>query len=142
MGTRGPLPKREDMRKRRNKDSEGPEVTKLDVEGEVVQPAADPDWHPIAQQLWEAMGDSGQSMFYEPSDWAVAYSLMDDLTYYKRGTKRSGQMLQTIMSSLTSLLLTEGDRRRVALELNRKSPSEDNEDEKVAVMDKWRQRLG
>lgn len=142
MGQRGPIGKRsEDIRGHRAKD-EVEAITKVDVEGEVVQPAADPDWHPIAQQLWEAMGESGQSMFYEPSDWAVAYSLMDDLTYYKRGTKRSGQMLQTIMSSLTSLLLTEGDRRRVALELNRKSPSEDNEDEKVAVMDKWRQRLG
>lgn len=142
MGQRGPVGKRsEDIRGHRSKD-EADAVTRVTVEGEVVQPEPDPEWHPIAAQLWAAMAESGQANFYEPSDWAIAYSLMDDLTYYKRGSKRSGQMLQTIMSTLSSLLLTEGDRRRVALELNRKPSDEGGGDEKVAVMDKWRQKLG
>lgn len=107
----------------------------------VKQPPASREWHPIAKRLWKAMGESGQSRFYEPSDWAVAYSLMDDLSHYKAGAKRSGQMLQTIMSSLSSLMLTEGDRRRLQIELSRPS-AEAEDDSKVVVMDKWRKRLG
>ena len=37
---------------------------------------------------------------------------------HERMPKRSGQMFQALMSSLQSLLLTEGDRRRVRIELS------------------------
>ncbi len=113
----------------------------MDLEGEVVIPDADPEWHPIAQDLWESLEKSGQARFYEPSDWAIAYSLCDDLSYYKLARVRSGQMLASIMSALSSLLLTEGDRRRVQVELNRKQ-ADDGEDENVTRMDKWKQKLG
>ena len=140
MGRRGPIPKRPSDRKRRNEPDIKP--TEIKVAGQVLQPPPDSQWHPIAKRLWEAMGESGQARFYEPSDWAVAYSLMDDLTYLKTMTKRSGQMLAVIMSSLSSLLLTEGDRRRLQLELNRATPGGGEDGQKVVVMDKWKQRLG
>lgn len=140
MGTRGPIPKRAEDRRGHRARYEDDKITRLTVQGTVEQPAVDPAWHPIAKQLWAAMGESGQARFYEPSDWAVAYSLMDDLSYYKRSSKRSAQMLQSMMSALASLLLSEGDRRRVALELQRTTDESDDEN-KVAVMDKWRQRL-
>ncbi|PWH05204.1 hypothetical protein DEO23_14075 [Brachybacterium endophyticum] len=139
MGTRGPMPKRTESRQRRNAPER--DVEKAAGADVVKQPPASRDWHPIAKRLWKAMGQSGQARFYEPSDWAVAYSLMDDLSHYKNGAKRSGQMLQTIMSALTGLMLTEGDRRRLQIELSRPS-AEDDDDSKVVVMDKWRQRLG
>ena len=109
MGTRGPVPKRTESRQRRN----APEVETIKAAGadDVAQPSPDPDWHPIAARLWHSLGESGQSRFYEPSDWAVAYSLMDDLSHYKASSKRSGQMLATIMSALSSLLVTEANRR-------------------------------
>ena len=139
MGTRGPVPKRTESRQRRN----APEVetTKAAGADDVAQPSPDPDWHPIAARLWHSLGESGQSRFYEPSDWAVAYSLMDDLSHYKASSKRSGQMLATIMSALSSLLVTEGDRRRVQIELARPNAEDSEENTKVAVMDKWRQKL-
>jgi len=139
MGTRGPVPKRSESRQRRNEPDS--EVVSAPGAVDVGQPDAPDDWHPIAKRLWESMGESGQSRFYEPSDWAVAFSLMDDLSYYKNGAKRSGQMLQTIMSSLSSLLLTEGDRRRLQIELARPDEGEAG-DPKVVVMDKWRKKLG
>lgn len=139
MGNRGPVPKRDSDRKRRNASET--ETTSVELEGDVVIPDADPEWHPIAQDLWESLEKSGQARFYEPSDWAIAYSLCDDLSYYKLARVRSGQMLASIMSALSSLLLTEGDRRRVQVELNRKQPDE-GEDEKVTRMDKWKQKLG
>ena len=140
MGTRGPVPKRTESRQRRNVSEV--DVKRADGAEDVSQPAPDPDWHPIASRLWESLGRSGQSRFYEPSDWAVAYSLMDDLSYYKASSKRSGQMLATIMSAMSSLLVTEGDRRRVQIELARPNADDSEENTKVAVMDKWRQKLG
>ena len=140
MGTRGPVPKRTESRQRRN--ASDVDVKRADGAEDVSQPAAGPDWHPIAERLWESLGRSGQSRFYEPSDWAVAYSLMDDLSYYKASSKRSGQMLATIMSAMSSLLVTEGDRRRVQIELARPNADDSEENTKVAVMDKWRQKLG
>ena len=144
MGTRGPVPKRtESLNGHRSKDElAGSKVTKALGADDVARPEPDPDWHPIARRLWDALAESGQSRFYEPSDWAVAYSLMDDLSYYKSSSKRSGQMLATIMSAMSSLLVTEGDRRRVQIELARPSAEDSEESTKVAVMDKWRQRTG
>lgn len=170
MGTRGPIPKREDSRRRRNKPAtetikanakpaprspagepaakavpDAPAQSKLSArhfnpDGSVKAPPASKDWHPMATRIWHAAVVSGQARFYEPSDWAVFYSLMDDLSHYKRATKRPAVLLQTIMSSLTSLLLTEGDRRRLQIELKR--PDKDDEAaEDVTVMDEWRQKL-
>lgn len=139
MGSRGPVPKREESRHRRNAPSM--DVAHAQSSDGTAAPEPDPDWHPIARRLWDSAAKSGQSRFYQASDWAVLYSLMDDLTYYKNGSKRSGQMLQTIMSSLTSLLLTEGDRRRLQIELSRPE-QEDEAASDVAVMNEWRKRLG
>ena len=128
MGSRGPIPQRTDRpggyrpdERRRKAESGSDGITRAPSTA-AKQPPASRDWHPIAKRLWKAAGESGQSILYQPSDWAVLYSLMDDLTYYKNGAKRSGQMLQTIMSSLTSLLLTEGDRRRLQVELDHPEP--------------------
>ncbi len=86
------------------------------------------------------MEKSGQSKFYEPSEWALAYSLMDDLSYYKHMSKRSGQMLASIYSAMTSLLITEGERRRVQIEISR--PTRDQlESPGVTEMKKWQERL-
>jgi len=68
-------------------------------------PAANKDWHPIAKRFYNSLKTSGQSDFYQNSDWAFAYSVADDLSYYKKPlvnrdgeeyNKRSGQMLQSI----------------------------------------------
>lgn len=85
--------------------------------------------------LWDSLLTSGQSDFYQDSDWAFAYSLCEDLTRYKEPLldrdgnpyfKRSGQMLQTIYSAMERLLVTEGDRRRVRVELVPPSDEEDD----------------
>jgi hypothetical protein len=102
-------------------------------------PEPDPDWHPIAQMLWEGCQMSGQADFYQQSDIALLYSLCEDLTYYKRGFKRSGQMLQTIYSAFERLLVAEGDRRRVRMELEEQ---EAPEEASVSVMADYRKSLG
>ena len=128
----GPVPQREEAlaRPRSRKGGDQQQVTR-GVMRKVEIPSPDPDWHPIAKMLWDALENSGQSDFYQQSDWAFAYSLCEDLSMYKSphvskdGTeyhKRSGQMLQTIYSAMERLLVTEGDRRRVRIELHEPEP--------------------
>jgi hypothetical protein len=138
MGERGPVPKRsEDSHRRRP-----PVQPILKAEGaQIVRiPDPDPDWHPIAIEMYRSLGQSGQARFYEPSDWMFAYSLMDDLSSYKKQTRRSSNMLAAILSGLSSLLVTEGDRRRVQVELSRPE-REGGESDGVLEMKKWRDQL-
>lgn len=140
MGRRGPLPKRSDEphsrragMDARDKAKDGFIYTTSPAGNHVTIPEPDPDWHHIARYLWDGMLESGASRFYESTDWAVLFSVCDDITYYKRCGKRSGQMLASINSMLTSLLCTEGDRRRVGIELQ-KTQEQAAESEGIAYM--------
>jgi hypothetical protein len=118
VGVTGPIPQRSDQTVRRNK----PEVpiSKITTIGPVQVPdlkIANP--HPLVTDLFESMKTSGQSKFYEPSDWAhaqVTFHFLNDLLWSSRP---SAMLLSTVSSMLTSLLLTEGDRRRVRIEVER-----------------------
>ncbi|WP_234018487.1 MULTISPECIES: hypothetical protein [unclassified Streptomyces] len=96
----GPVPNREaDLaRPRERKGSDVQPVTR-GVARPTKVPNADRTWHPIAKRLWDSLKESGQADFYQQSDWALAYSLCEDLSVYKKSGKRSGQMLQTIYSA-------------------------------------------
>ncbi|MGI5530165.1 hypothetical protein ACQEVX_23080 [Streptomyces syringium] len=107
---------------------------------EVKVPNADRDWHPIARRLWDSLRSSGQADFYQNSDWAFAYSLCEDLSYYKQAGKRSGQMLQTIYSAFERLLISEGDRRRVRIELH--EPEHDVQPAAVLAIADYKKELG
>jgi len=140
MGTRGPIPKRSTERRRRNTPAAG-EITKSAGSKRVPVPRADPDWHPLARRWYNALSRSGQARFYEPSDWAFAYSLADDLSYYKSAERRSGQMLASIYAGMERLLTTEGDRRRASLELERPGEAEEAP-AGVTALDDYRAALG
>ena len=138
MGVKGPIPKR---------STEGHRITqarKLDggvepvnvVAEPVKPPSLDPGWHPIAKKLWKAVEQSTFTRYYEPSDWIVLYSTCDDLSFYKMQHMRSPTALAAINAMLTSLLLTEGDRRRVQIEINRIDESE-AESAGVVALQAW-----
>jgi hypothetical protein len=133
IGMSGPIPNRsEDLaRPRERKGKDIVPVTKGQLRPVTRIPAADKNWHPIAKRLYNSLKTSGQSDFYQDSDWMLAYSICEDLSVYKSPSfnrdgeeyfKRSGQMLQTIYSSMERLLVTEGDRRRVRIELSAPAP--------------------
>ncbi|WP_378734947.1 hypothetical protein [Nocardia brasiliensis] len=130
----GPVPKRSDQRRRRNKTG----ITKGAAGQSSEFPEPDEHWHPIARRIWDALSRSGQSTYYEASDWAFAYSLMDDLSAYKSTSKRSAQMLQTIYSAFERLLITEGDRRRARLELERDTSDNEEASAQIAIMERYR----
>lgn len=136
-----PIPRREETlaRPRSRKGGNRASVTHGQMRP-VTVPAPDPNWHPAATQLFEAAGRSGQQDWYQDSDWAVLWSLCEDLSHYKQAARRSGQLAATIYSAMSSLLLTEGERRRMRIELERPAPDED--DASVTAIQDYKHALG
>lgn len=123
------------------------EVVNVDelLVGEVTIPVADPDWEPLTKEFYASFAKSGQSIWMEPTDWMTAYALMETLDRWlkpqdiKVGESRPavqeggevtyvfeqkrvpmpGGVLTAILKGLTSLMATEGDRRRLRIELER-----------------------
>lgn len=114
----GPVPKRSEERIRRNKPEY--EITRIEAEGTVEQPDLGfDDPHPITVELWESMAQSAQSEYYEPTDWAYAKFVLHHADQLLKNSRPSAQMFQGITSSFGDLLMSEGARRRVAMEIER-----------------------
>lgn len=138
MGTRGPVPKRNEARQRRNKDAQLQEVSVIAASA-CAQPPAGYGWSDTAHMIWDAMASSGQAMFYQPSDWAVGFLVCNTVTAFEDSGCSNGQMMSSILSGCSSLLLTEADRRRVGIQLV--SNSEDAGDKDKEVAHKWASRF-
>lgn len=132
----GPVPKRSDQRRRRNKPAGG-EVTRAKSKGASGAPEADPDWHPIAIEWFSSLGESGQSQFYEPSDWATARVWAELLSRQLESGRPSAQMISAWSSDNTNLLGTEGARLRSRIELE-KGDAEKPDEAKVTRMAAYR----
>lgn len=154
MGNKpGPVPERRDQVRRRN----APEVPIDTAPGaeDVEAPEPDKNWHPIALQWYRSLADSGQSHWYEPSDWALAYliaeSMSRDLKPQVVGVSIDGKAVKATiplrgtsmaayLKAMTALLVTEGDRRRLRIELSKPQVDED-EAAAVADLDEYRTRF-
>lgn len=132
----GPPPKKAAERRRRNKPDIETEVVNLDeaLAGEVEIPLPDDDWHPIARQIWFAQQQSGQALWMEPSDWSMLYlmceSISRDLNPQVVGITEQGDVVKDIiplkgaslnayLKGFAALLVSEGERRRLRIELER-----------------------
>ena len=122
MGARGPVGKRSEERRRRNKP-DGPELVQA-LSGPPSDlpalPEPDGTWHDIAVDWYLSLRESGQAAFYQASDWATARyaaELMSRLLNSDRAP--NGQLVAALNSVMGSLLTTEGDRRRARIELER-----------------------
>lgn len=148
MGARGPIPKRDEERIRRN-IPENPTET-IHVIGNVQIPDLGDishlgETHPIVEEMYEAMRNSAAVKFFEPTDWVYArltlHTLNAELIYAKHNGKPVGAMkLTAITQMLSALLLTEGDRRRARLEIER-APADAAGGRVLDVTDMLRQRL-
>lgn len=137
-GITGPPPKRSGERRRRNKDVieietvDLAEITTLEVE----IPKADPEWCDMVKRFYTSFARSGQALFYEPSDWMTIYTVMDqidrllapqpikigqgeDARVEFHTVPMQGGQLTAILKALASVLATEGDRRRLRMEIER-----------------------
>ncbi|UXE05427.1 terminase small subunit [Mycobacterium phage Duplo] len=148
MGTRGPIGKRDEERVRRN-TPENPTET-ISMIGTVEIPELGDmsymgETHPLIEEMYDAIKQSAAVKFYEPTDWQFArlalYTLNQELIAAKHLGKPIGAMkLTAINQMLSALLLTEGDRRRVRLEIER-APADPTGGKVVDVTDVLKQRL-
>ena len=158
-GAGGPPPKRQAQRRRVNK----PDVPVETADGadEVPIPESDSDWHPVAKLWFDSLERSGQSAFYEPSDWGVAYVIAESISRELKPQPMlldkgkpgeppvfelvdmppKGASLSAWLKGMTALMVTEGDRRRMRLELERTQPTVGEGDASVSELDVFRQRL-
>lgn len=151
-GAGGPPPKRQSQRRRVNKPEMPIETAK---DGELVVPRAKRTWHPIAKLMYASLAKSGQSVFYTSSDWAAAYVMCESMSReFKPQPIAVGDEVvmvelppkaaaQTAWSkTLSGLMATEGDRRRLRLELVRQGQAEEPpHDDGVSELDEYRRRL-
>lgn len=128
MGTRGPMRKRgEDLKGHVSRDRRyGDDVTKVSASNSLVfkspQPPKNKDWSDSAKLIWTSLSKSIQASLYEETDWAIAYQLMGRITDYQAQAKRNSELLTGIAQGFDSLLMTEGSRRRLRLEVDPPEP--------------------
>lgn len=132
-GRGGPPPKRAEERRRRNKV----DIDNVTMAGKVEIPAADESWHPTAAAWYASLAKSGQHKFYEPSDWAAAHLVADQMSRMLQSSRPSSQMFAAVWSAMGDLLTTEGERRRVRVEIERKTPGEKPQLASVTPIDRY-----
>lgn len=161
MGDRGPVPKRENERRRRNKKPPPKKGKTSTPNTGAKPPTADKDWHPLARNWYDSLKKSGQSEFYEPSDWMMAFMVAESISrdlndqvvavpektgepvYAKVPMK--GASLSAYLKAMSVLLVSEGDRRRAGIELERagtKKPGDEEQPPGVVALSDYRSRLG
>jgi hypothetical protein len=160
----GPPPKRDAERRRRN--GKAVETRSVDIADliklEVDIPVACEDWHETAIAMYESLSRSGQAIFYEPSDWMTAYVICEQLSRalkpvpmfdadgaivldsngdpMMRSIPMPGAAMNSLLKGLASLMVTEGDRRRLSIELERRRGDVEVAPEGVASISQQRQR--
>lgn len=136
----GPVPKRSDQRRRRNK--ENGETQQVYRTGQVTIPATDENWHPIARDWFDSLKDSAISQYYDASDWATARYVAEAMSRNLSTGKLSSQLFQAVMSAMTDLLTTEGARRKARIEIERTNNDADEEEATADVVDLRKRAFG
>ncbi len=134
----GPVPNRSDQRRRRNKV----EIDKAPLavaDGIVRGPECPPEVSGLAREWYESLRTSGQSVYYADSDWTSARIIARAIEKFEE--RPTAHMLTAILSGFGSLAATEGDRRRLKIELERAPEIDADEEAAVAEIDEWRARL-
>ena len=152
----GPPPKRDAERRRRNKPDVPTETVDLSTlfAQEVEIPVADEDWHPAARRWYDSLKRSGQARFFEPSDWATAYIVAEDLhrqlspipivvtdaeggqSVEMHDVPMNGAKLAAVLKAAASLMATEAERRRLRIEIERDRSEPVEEDSPDIVRDR------
>lgn len=147
-GTRGPIGKRDEERVRRN-TPESPTETVQAIGAVHIPELGDVshlgETHPLITDMYESIKQSAAVKYYEPTDWQFArltlYTLNQELIAAQHNGKPVGAMkLTAINQMLSSLLLTEGERRRVRLEIER-NPGDPTSGKVLDMTDMLKQRL-
>lgn len=113
-------------------------MEQVEVSGTVERPEVPEMVTDLANELFESLAGSGQAQFYEPSDWWLAKLMALAVDDYLTG-RQSATKLAEIRQLATELMMSEGQRRRLRLELVREEDS--GEAPEVTAIDEYRRRL-
>ena len=133
-----PVPKRSDQRRRRNVEGRPDKVA---AQGGVEVPEPEGAWHPVARDWFLSLAESGQSQFFEPSDWQHARYIAEAMTTNLNAGKFSAQLFASVESAMNNLGSTEGARRRLRIEVERATGVQPV-DPAVASIAEYRKSLG
>lgn len=130
----GPVPKREEDRQRTN----APEIPidHVEVYGEVPIPELNLPFgaDPMVVDFYKSLQTSATARYYEPSDWEYARLTCFIMQTIVSSRKPSAEMFKALQTAMSNLLVTEGDRRRLRIEIERASekPKQTAEEEHMA----------
>ena len=119
MGNPGPVPKRTSQRLGHLTKAQKAESTVIKTAGAVDIPPMDESWHPLAKDWYLSLSDSAQKSLMEPSDWAAARLLAGEITRMLTGEPNAA-MLGKVWGAMGDLMTTEGARRRLKVEVERR----------------------
>lgn len=122
MGTRGPVPKRTSQRLGHLTKAEKSESTTVKASGPVKIPDPDPLWHPLARDWYVSLGESAYHKLMEPSDWAAARLVAGEVTRMLE-LPPNAALFGKVWAAMGELMTTEGARRRLKVEVERRQLS-------------------
>lgn len=106
----------------------------------IAIPEASPQWHPQARSWYNALKLSGQSDFYEASDWATAVLCAQLYDMFMR--TRAVNYMNHFVKLSASLGVTVVDRKRNRIELDDPDVGDVDEEAADEAVIKWHGRLG
>jgi hypothetical protein len=106
----------------------------------IAVPEASPSWHPQARSWFNSLALSGQSDFYEASDWATA--VLCGQLYDMFMKTRSPQFMAHFIKLSSQLGVTIVDRKRNRIELDDPGVTDADEEAADEAVIKWHGRLG
>jgi hypothetical protein len=114
------MPKRTSQRLGHLTKAEKAAATTLEVAGAVEVPAVDKSWHQLARDWYVSLEASATSKLMEPSDWAAARLVAAEMTRMLAEAPNAA-MLGRIWTAMGELMTTEGARRRLKVEVERRA---------------------
>lgn len=112
-------------------------MTSAVSDGQVRGPELVGEHSELAGRFWLALRSSGQAQFFEPSDWFAAELAVRAIDLFVESP--TAALLTAIQSMMANLLVTEGDRRRLRVELER--VGDDPPDAAVVALQDFRSRV-
>ncbi len=84
--------------------------------------------------FYKSLQTSATARYYEPSDWEYARLTCFIMQTIVSSRKPSAEMFKALQTAMSNLLVTEGDRRRLRIEIERakEKPKQTAEEEHMA----------
>jgi hypothetical protein len=128
------MPKRDAERRRRNARL-GPELIELPAGEAPKRPAPSADWHHVIREWWDGIVSAPQAELYTSAEWGWIKYLAHRESVNLLQDRPSAQASALFLAAQGDLLVTEGARRRLRVDLTKHAESDPVHD---AILAKYR----